>query len=98
MTFDDLLATFGSGFALDRIDELRAAAIGVVVSKAQRKKLAAGIDDARSRGRAGRIANLILIGLLTDQDYWVDWIRRSPVLRPSAYDLDVTTPQKLLAS
>ena len=96
MTFDDLLATFASGFALDRIDELRAAAVGVVVGKAQRKRLAAGIDDARGRGRVGRVANLALIGLLTDRDYWLDWIRRSPVLRPSAYDLDVTMPQKLL--
>jgi hypothetical protein len=96
MTFDDLLATFGSGFALDRVDELRVAAVGISTNKAQRKKLAAGLKDACSRGRVGRVANLALIGLLTDQEYWLDWIRRSPTLRPSAYDLEVTTPQKLL--
>ena len=96
MTFDDLLTLFSTGFTLDRTDELRVAAAGLKVTKAQRKQLAALIEQARTQGRVGRVANLMLIGLVTDQEYWLDWIRRSPVLRPSSYDLNATTPLKLL--
>jgi len=52
MTFAALLETFGAGFALNRLDELRAAAAGVATTKAQRKQLASSIEDARARGRA----------------------------------------------
>jgi len=96
MTFEDLLARFESGFSLERLDELRTATAGLVLNKAQRKRLTTGIEFARTRARVGRIANLLLIGLVTDEDYWLDWIRRSAVLRPSAYDLDIVVPQKLL--
>ncbi|MGH9634041.1 MAG: hypothetical protein ACRD72_04325 [Candidatus Angelobacter sp.] len=96
MTFAALLKMFGAGFALARLDELRAAAAGVSTTKAQRKQLASRIDDARTRGRAVKVANLILLGLLTDRDYWTEWIRRSSVLRPSGYDLNTSTLRKLL--
>jgi hypothetical protein len=96
MTFDSLLETFGTGFALDRIDKLRCAAAGVATTKAQRKQLASVIESARSHGRVGRIANLLLIALLTDQPYWLEWLRRSAVLRPSADDLNTATLRKLM--
>jgi hypothetical protein len=72
MTFDDLLAQFGTGFALDRLDELRVAAAGTKVTKTQRKQLTALIENAKTRGGVGRVANLVLIGLTTDQGYWLD--------------------------
>lgn len=96
MTFDKLLADFGTGFALDKLDELRSAASGLKVTKAQRKRLAVELEDAAARGRTGRVANFMLIGLLTDQGYWLDWLRHSSVLRPSGYDLNTATLEKLM--
>lgn len=96
MTFSDLLDAFKTGLALHRLDELRAAAAGFATTKAQRKHVVSEVENARARGRVGRIANLILIGLVTDRSYWLDWLRRSPVLRPSTYDLDTSTLKRLL--
>ena len=97
MTFDDLIATYGTGSALNRLNELRLAATGMDPTKKERKQLASLIEYARMRGRVGRVANLLIIGLVTNTDYWLEWIRRSSILRPSAYDLDRAIPQKLLA-
>jgi hypothetical protein len=96
MTFEMLLNDFGSGFALDSLEQLRSAATGLTTTKAQRKRLAAEIEEASARGRAGRTANLILIGLVTNQDHWLDWLKHSSVLRPSGYDLDTATLRKLI--
>jgi hypothetical protein len=96
MTFSGLLTEFGTGFALDRVDALRSAAAGIVTTKAQRKELAAAIEDASVKGRVGRIVNFALIGLATDQAYWLDWLQRSSVLRPSGHDLQTATLGKLM--
>src|ERR1039458_7625883 len=96
MTFDDLVARYSTGFALDRLNALRLDATGIKPTKKQRKQLVSLIDHARTRGRVGRVVNLLIIGLVTDTVYWFDWIRRSSILRPSAYDLDAAIPQKLL--
>jgi hypothetical protein len=96
MAFETLLDDFGSGFALDKLDELRSAAAGLKTTKAQQKRLVAEIEGASAHGRAGCVANLILIGLVTEQKYWLDWLRHSSVLRPSGYDLDTATLRKLM--
>ncbi len=96
MTFDDLVARYSTGFALDRLNALRLDATGIKPTKKQRKQLVSLIEHARTRGRVGRVVNLLIIGLVTDTHYWFDWIRRSSILRPSAYDLDAAIPQKLL--
>ena len=96
MTFATLFEEFGAGFALDRLEALRAAATGMTPTKAQRKQLAAAIEEASSKGRVGRIVNHALIGLVTDQAYWLDWLRRSTVLRPSGHDLNTATLEKLM--
>ena len=64
MTFDDLIATYGTGFALNRLNELRLAATGINPTKKERKQLAGLIEYARMRGRVGRVANLLIIGLM----------------------------------
>jgi hypothetical protein len=81
---------------LDRLEALRAAANGMTPTKAQRKQLALAIDEASVNGRVGRIVNYALIGLVTDQAYWLDWLRRSTVLRPSGHDLNTATLGKLM--
>ena len=78
MTFETLIDDFATGFALDKLSELRSATVGLKVTKAQRKRLATEIESAAARGRVGRIANFMLIGLATDQGYWLEWLRRSP--------------------
>jgi hypothetical protein len=52
---------FGAGFALDRLEPLRAAATEITPTKAQSKKLAAAIEEASAKGRVGRIVNYVLI-------------------------------------
>jgi hypothetical protein len=96
MTFATLFEEFGAGFALDRLEALRAAATGMTPTKAQRKQLAAAIEEASAKGRVGRIINFALIGLVTDETYWLDWLRRSTVLRPSGHDLNTATLGKLM--
>jgi hypothetical protein len=96
MTFAELFKDFGNGFALDRLADLRTASTGMTLTKAQRKLLSGAIEDASARGRVGRIANYVLIGLATDQAYWLDWLRRSNTLRPSGHDLNTATLAKLL--
>jgi len=96
MTFETLIDDFATGFALDKLSELRSATVGLKVTKAQRKRLATEIESAAARGRVGRIANFMLIGLATDQGYWLEWLRRSSVLRPSGYDLNTATIRKLI--
>jgi len=61
MTFVTLFEEFGAGFALDRLEPLRAAATGNTPTKAQRQKLAAAIEQASAKGRVGRIVNYVLI-------------------------------------
>ena len=84
MTFDELIATYSTGFALNRLNELRLAATGINPTKRERKQLASLIEYARTRGRVGRVANLLIIGLVTNTDYWLEWIkmirRHSPAL------------------
>jgi hypothetical protein len=96
MTFATLFEEFGAGFALDRLEALRAAATGMTPTKAQRKQLAAAIEEASAKGRVGRIINFALIGLVTNETYWLDWLRRSTVLRPSGHDLNTATLGKLM--
>jgi hypothetical protein len=96
MTFDELLSKYSSGFALDRLHEVRLDGSGIKTGKTERKLLTSLIEYARARGRVGRVLNLLVIGLVTETDYWFQWIRRSSILRPSAYDLDTAVPKKLL--
>jgi hypothetical protein len=54
MTFAALIETFEAGFALDRLDELRVAAAGVVTTKAQRKQQHPGLMMLVLAGVRGR--------------------------------------------
>lgn len=96
MNFGSLLSLYGTGFTLDRLEELRKDSVGMTVTKNQRKQLAALIEESSTRGRVGRIVNYILIGVVTDQAYWLDWLRHSTALRPSGHDLNTATLEKLL--
>ncbi|HUZ96735.1 MAG TPA: hypothetical protein VMU57_17670 [Edaphobacter sp.] len=57
---------------------------GLTTTKAQRKLRGAEIEEASARGRAGRTANFVLIGFVTDQEC-LAWLMHSSVLRPSGY-------------
>lgn len=86
------------GLWKDSPDQLKACTTGGPLSKAERKWLETEILLAQKAGRQGRLINLLTLALAFDKVYWTDWIRKSPVLRASKYDLNPKIPMFLCAS
>ncbi len=87
-----------SGLWKDSPDQLRACTTAGPLSKAERKWLETEILLTQKVGKQGRLINLLTLALAFDKVYWSDWIRKSPVLRASKYDLNPKIPMFLCAS
>ena len=90
--FEQISRSFGGGLWIKRLPELRSALAGLSPSKADRTWIRDQIMAAHTKRQRGKILNLLLLALTSDPVRWAEWIRDSPILRPSRYEFDASIP------